>query len=371
MRIPDLADARCDGCPARLSAVETVRAQLALAAGDMASFEWDIPGEVVHCEDKLAEHFGLLRGRGTYGIAEFFAVIHPDDVAAIDAAVSHSIATGDDYAMEWRVRHPHGTVRWLGGRGRIVERDADGTALRMLGVNWDITEAKENEARLKTMALEMEHRVKNAFAVVSALTGLAARRAGSLAEMEQMMRGQIRALGEAHGLALRSTERGQAVRIADLLRVALAPWEGMGVEVNASCGVSVSPQAASGLAMLLYELATNAAKYGGLSGEGARLRVDLAARAGGGAELTWRERLPATALPLHDTIAGDGYGSILLAQAAGMLHAEMRRTLEPDGLTLRLRIPGPATARHAPAAGPVADPQGGLAEGSARRPASR
>lgn len=347
MRMPDLDDVRCHDCSLRLSAVDRVRAQLALAAGEMASFEWDIPGEVVHCEDKLAEHFGLRRGRGTYAIAEFFAVIHPDDVPAIDVAVNHSIATGDDYEMEWRVRHPDGTVRWLGGRGRIVERDADGTAVRMLGVNWDITETKETEARLETMALEMEHRVKNAFAVVSALTGLAARRAGSIAEMETMMRGQIRALGEAHGLALRSTERGQAVRIADLVRTALAPWEGQELEINAASEMSVAPQAASGLAMLLYELTTNAAKYGGLSGQGARLRVDLAPVAGGGAELTWKERLPVATRPLHGTIASDGYGSILLAQAANMLDAEMSRSLDPDGLTLHLRIPGHATAGSA------------------------
>ncbi len=322
-------------------ASDAIRAQLALIGGDMGSFEWDIPAGLVYCDARLADDFGLPPGHKSYSIEDFFARIHPDDVPAIEMEVDRAIEERVDYHMEWRVIKNGGEIRWVGGRGRIVERDPTGGALRMLGVNWDVTERKEQEQALKALAMEMEHRVKNAFAMVSALTGMAARRCETPEEMKETLRGQIRALGKAHSLGVSGTgvgDRGDVI-IADLIRTALAPWDALHPELSLQSQVTVSAQAGASLAMLLYELTTNATKYGGLSDEGAKLSVSLQCQANGDAVLTWCETMPSRAPRLHSKSGLDGYGTILLAQAAQTLDAELTRLFHPDGLRLILTIP--------------------------------
>ena len=320
---------------------DSVRAQLALTAGAMASFEWDMRAEVVHCDAKLAEYFGLPPGKTAYGIADFFAQIHPDDVPDVDVAVNLAIDRGVDYHMEWRVVLPNGTHRWLEGRGRIVERDAQGQPIRMLGINWDITEQKELEVALTTMAMEMEHRVKNAFAMVSALIAMAGRRCETPNEMVQMLRGQIAALGSAHSLGVSSAGEpdGSLVSVADLISVLLNPWKSLKPTLLLDDTLRVDAQAAGSLSMMLYELTTNATKYGGLSADDAELTVSLRCGQQGEAILKWREAMPTRAPRLHPKSGVDGYGTILLAQAARALNAELRREFYPDGLQLTLVIP--------------------------------
>jgi PAS domain S-box-containing protein len=89
--------------------------------------------------------------------------IHPNDLPEVERRTAQVIAHEADYTFEFRVVWPDGTVRWLATRGSVV-RDADGVALRILGVNWDITEHKRGEdMRREKAAAEEANRAKSEF----------------------------------------------------------------------------------------------------------------------------------------------------------------------------------------------------------------
>ncbi len=74
----------------------------------------------------------------------------------------------DDYFGEYRLASAT-PARWLAARGRVVERDANGRPVLMVGVNYDISERKAGEERQKLLLRELNHRVKNTLATVQAL----------------------------------------------------------------------------------------------------------------------------------------------------------------------------------------------------------
>ncbi len=88
---------------------------------------------------------------------------HPDDQAQLDELVRRHIDDGVPYEHEMRVTWPDGSVHWLGTRGNVV-RSADGTPVRMSGVNWDITQHKLVELALRDkQAAEQASRAKSEF----------------------------------------------------------------------------------------------------------------------------------------------------------------------------------------------------------------
>ncbi|HJV63992.1 MAG TPA: PAS domain-containing protein, partial [Albitalea sp.] len=91
------------------------------------------------------------------------SAIHPDDVAYVEQRTQEIIDSENDYTFDFRVVWPDGTVRWLATRGSVV-RDEDGRALRILGINWDITEHKRGEdARREKATAEESSRAKSEF----------------------------------------------------------------------------------------------------------------------------------------------------------------------------------------------------------------
>ncbi|HEY0856994.1 MAG TPA: PAS domain-containing protein [Albitalea sp.] len=89
--------------------------------------------------------------------------IHPDDLPEVERRTAQIIAHESDYTFDFRVVWPDGTVRWLATRGSVV-RDADGRGLRILGINWDVTEHKRGEdMRREKAAAEEANRAKSEF----------------------------------------------------------------------------------------------------------------------------------------------------------------------------------------------------------------
>jgi PAS domain S-box-containing protein len=70
----------------------------------------------------------------------WLACIHPDDVAEVEQKVLHHMSSSDAFEIEYRIVRPDGEIRWLTSRGRVVAHE--GRAIRVLGVNFDITERK-------------------------------------------------------------------------------------------------------------------------------------------------------------------------------------------------------------------------------------
>jgi two-component system CheB/CheR fusion protein len=156
----------------------------------------------------------------------------------------------------------------------------------------DISDRKNAEARQQVLLYELQHRVKNIIATISALAGRTLRADISPAEFVQAFQGRLRGMARTHELLSRSNWSGAPIGglVESTLRslVSLDPgaFSARGPEVL------LTPSAAATLGMVIYELATNATKYGALSQPSGRLDVAwqlVGPTHGGRVELTWTE----------------------------------------------------------------------------------
>ncbi|MDP9362893.1 MAG: PAS domain S-box protein, partial [Chloroflexota bacterium] len=117
----------------------------ALVAAQTASWEWDIRTDRLTWSEGAHAILGLPEGLVDATNEGHLASIHPDDRARTRRQEQQAVASGADYENEYRLMTPAGTVRWLVARGRVVEHDATGGAVRMLGVTVDVTARKHAE----------------------------------------------------------------------------------------------------------------------------------------------------------------------------------------------------------------------------------
>jgi PAS domain S-box-containing protein len=126
------------------------RLRLALEAARLGTWDWDIINDRVVWSENLERAFGFAPGafKGTY--AAFLELVHPEDRARIVREVARVMEEGDDFEVEFRALFPRGSTRWTAARGQVF-RDPTGKAVRLTGVNRDITKqkrAEEGRARL-------------------------------------------------------------------------------------------------------------------------------------------------------------------------------------------------------------------------------
>ena len=350
------ADGAGPFAPERLAHYEdeqaAVRAALALDAGRMGAWRWDITGGTVTGDPFVAELLRLDFDAQPWPVGEVFASMHPDDLPRVQREVDRALEGADLYAVEFRDTAPvPGTqeagLRWLGARGRVTARGEGGEPLEMIGVNWDATAQKVHEAHLQALAAEMDHRVKNAFAVIRALVNLGRRTPGSKAAFADALRAQVQALSDAHavsaGLARAAEAPAVPVPVGEIAARALAPWPGR-VRLDADEGVVVPPRDVSPLAMLFGELVADARRRGALASRGGGPKGgkdDVSVRVrqeNGTAVIEWRERVSNEAVGAATRVGGDqnGFGTVLLDHCVRTLRAGIER--DPAGLVLRVPL---------------------------------
>lgn len=126
---------------------ERVRWQLAVTAGEVGGFDWDLVTGRLEWDDQLHALFGVPREEFGGTIEHFAAMLHPDDVGRVSEALRVAIASCAEYAAEYRVVRPDRTVRWVQARGRAL-RGPDGSAVRVLGAAYDTTDRRDADARI-------------------------------------------------------------------------------------------------------------------------------------------------------------------------------------------------------------------------------
>ncbi len=128
------------------------RIELALAGADLGLWDWHLPSGVRQLDERGAGMLGYTTSE-LDSIAMFYRHVHADDVAAVHDAVCLHLRGGSPwYEAEFRMLHRDGHWIWVHSRGKIVERDAGGGPLRMVGTRMDISGRKLAEARIHNLA---------------------------------------------------------------------------------------------------------------------------------------------------------------------------------------------------------------------------
>jgi PAS domain S-box-containing protein len=308
------------------------RRNLALAAGKMGSWDWDlVKGDCVWDEEQR-QIFGVDPASFEVVLANVRERVNRSDWKMLCRLLKRARQDGGSYQVEFRVRRPDGGVRWCLGAA-AASKDATGRILRIRGVTMDITERKEAEDRQSLLAREVDHRTKNALAVVHAIVSLT--RAEDIEQFSAAVEGRIQALARAHSLLSESRWRG--AKVADLIQGELGPYRTPNFERIRISGKSLSlhPSAVQALALAFHELATNAAKYGALSVPSGSVQVTWESH-DDELELRWVER----GGPPSEAKAKGGFGiRIIKAGVETQLSGTVEFDWRHDGLQCAIRVP--------------------------------
>jgi PAS domain S-box-containing protein len=346
------------GCPVRIVGVqiditERKRAQIALEESEARYralyddnpsmyFTVDTSGEVLSVNEFGARRLGCtpaqLVGRSV------LELVHEDDR---EGARQHLAMCAENpgtvTTTELRKVHRDGSIMWVREVGRAVRDSAERRTVLLL-VCEDITERKRAEEQQSLLVAELDHRVKNVLAGVAVVAMRTGERSGSTRDFIETLNHRLQSMAEAH--ALLSRNRWQGVSLAELVDQELAPFVAAGNTVVEGPHVELTAAATQAMAMVLHELATNAAKYGALSTPQGRVSVRWEWRSIGrvpaGLKLEWHEQGgPVVTIP-----ARAGYGTSVIGDLIPYeLGGAVELKFAPDGVRCIVIIPD-EQARH-------------------------
>ena len=323
---------------------------LALAAGQMGSWEWNVGRGSTVWDQGQCEIFGVDPDTFAPTVDSVRPLINPDDFELLVRAFRKLSKNANTFQTEFRAIRPNGEVRWCTGTA-IANFDERDRLIWLSGVTADITERKRAEERQILLAEEVDHRARNVVAVVQSIMRLTS--ADSIDDYIRALDGRIGALSNAHRLLAGSRWEG-----ADLTRLVdeeFAPYRAGGKERVLSRGPAVvlPPATAQTIALALHELATNAAKYGALSIESGRVNLSWRVDAGK-LEILWEESYGPRISPPNRR----GYGSrAIVAGIERQLGGVVKFDWQASGLRCTLSVPHDP-GRDAPRPLPVQQPDG-------------
>ena len=273
--------------------------------------------------DELTQGMGLLD------------LLQPEAGELAQALRLEALMHGGTHHAEERFRHKDGHTVWAQISIGLI-RDGAGQPIRVMAAVQDITERKLAEERQALLAREVDHRGKNALAVVQAALRLTPKHDPEA--YATAIEGRVSALARAHTLLARTRWRGAelyALVAGELTAFMVSDAASPQVQLNGPV-VSVPAVLTQPLSMALHELATNAIKHGALSQPGGTLRVSWTVVATV-LRLEWREQ---GGPPLAGPPARRGFGSRLLAATIGQqLGGQLEVAWQPDGLRCVMEVP--------------------------------
>lgn len=290
--------------------VEKLR--FATDAAGIALWSWNVDTDRLELDERGHLLWGVTN-TGTITFETLSARIHPEDLDRVRAAFAATRDLRGNYETDFRILQD-GKIRWIAARGRGDDQGIVGRV--MYGVFIDVTERKKAEEAREMIAGEMDHRVKNIFAITSALTTISSRSTTTKNEMVKDLSQRLGALSKAHNMVRPDhSQQHKAAQLGDLLAALLEPYSNEHSNSEririSTPKVLVGEKSAATLALVVHELATNSIKYGALSSAKGTLEVKCRAE-GGEVEVVWTENGgPPTSKP----VGRSGFGTKLITSS--------------------------------------------------------
>jgi PAS domain S-box-containing protein len=162
----------------------------ALDAAGVGVWNWNIVTNEVSWSDNLERIHGLAPGTFGGTFEAYLADIHPDDRDSVLGAIERTVSESAEYDVEYRILPPDGSVRWVGGKGRVFH-DASGRPVRMTGTCQDVTRRRSAEEDSAALGREIEGRIEACAAELArASDRLSAEAAARLRAEEQLRHAQ-------------------------------------------------------------------------------------------------------------------------------------------------------------------------------------
>jgi len=311
--------------------------RLAIKSAGVALWSWMVDDDTFVMDAKAYELWDIAATE-QLTFEHLSAKVHPADRDRVRAAFVATRAIDGAFEIDFRILTDASDVRWISARGQ--GNDGDAATKKMTGIFLDVTGRKQAKEGHELLAGEMSHRVKNLLALAAGLTNITSRSAETKEEMAKQLTQRLTALGRAHEL-VRPLPNGQgnAALLGDLFSVILAPYDDVGAFAGrirvAVPRMGIGEKAATSLALLVHELATNSLKYGALSNDAGLL--DISGRVNDDeVEIVWTE---SGANRTSTPVSAEGYGSRLLQRTiSGQLAGSIDYNWIEGGVVVTLRM---------------------------------
>jgi PAS domain S-box-containing protein len=263
---------------------------------------------------------------------------HPGDRAAMNALLAGlTDGSRSDFVIEKRYLRKDGSVIWVQNSVSLTHDEA-GRPLHLVKLIQDISGRKAAEKRQRLLIDEINHRVKNTLATVQSFASQSLRNAPSLAEGRAAFEARLIALSKSHDVLTR--EHWEGADLFDAVNNAIAPYRGQSEHQRFRIEgepLRLRPKAMLALSLAFHELATNAVKYGALSGDGGTVSIDWrVVPQTQRFELRWRE----SGGPVVRPPARRGFGSRLVERGLAQdIGGEVSLTFDDPGVVCAISAP--------------------------------
>ncbi|WP_187334486.1 PAS domain-containing protein [Novosphingopyxis iocasae] len=221
--------------------------------------------------------------------------------------------------------------------------DREGRLVYFYGTQWDVNNvvaARVADQQFRMINRELNHRMKNVFAVIASIVTMSSRGMDSAQDAADIARDRIVALGRAHEATIGMSMDDSGIQLRDMVAEVLSPFhratssdahiEGKPIELPRD---AITP-----MGLVLHELATNSAKHGFLGNRAQELTIrwELSRDESGMLDFLWEERFedPGTVDSVHE-----GSGTQIIRTVLAAVHASFERKLEENYWRSRIRLP--------------------------------
>ncbi|MEO9462432.1 MAG: CheR family methyltransferase [Marinomonas sp.] len=305
---------------------ESSKLRLALNTARMGVAEMDVETRVTTADKALAHQLNLP-SIGEYGPEELVEFIVAEDVPLIDENLAKAVEYGQEYEFDFRVDVPGEDMRYLRSRGFIFT-GADGRP-KVVAPTVDVTAGEQQ----KMLVGEMSHRIKNLFAVIAGLVSTAPKDHPETKAMAQDLLERIVSLGKVYDLARKDTT-AFGLSLRDMFTSVIGSHASTQALSFDGPDVFISQNVLNTFTLIVHELTTNAAKYGGLSAADGALSVSWKKQKDGVTQIIWEEMVP----DFDPPESHEGFGSLLIASGVRQLRGHFDRSFSKKGVRIELSL---------------------------------